>query len=206
MRLFIPSTTKKIIKSLNFYLAQYRLAKKKLTDGNGIQGICSDLRRNQIRSYNLPNKKSKGGWKITSLIRKNNERLRASKQIVPTKDKSGLSDNFSLTSVFEKDLKEPNTVKSIFLKTFLASSVQDLNLEIQPPDLQDKTDLTVLVRERTKGSKLETAFAKRTVKVVKEALTKLHLPDPSKKINTANVQNGISQVQQKNKRKRSESL
>ena len=64
--------------------------------------------------------------------------------------------------------KEPNTVKSNVVGKFRDFSAQDSQLEFQPSDFHDDTDSTILVRERTKGSKLEPTFARKTGKVIEE--------------------------------------
>ena len=54
------------------------------------------------------------------------------------------------------------------MKRFLDFLEQYSNVNFQPCDFQDETDSTVVVRERTKGSKLESAFAKKSGKIVAE--------------------------------------
>ena len=60
--------------------------------------------------------------------------------------------------------KEPKTVKSNLVGKYLDFPAQDNNVQFQPVDFQDDCDSTVLVRERTKGSKLEPAFARKSGK------------------------------------------
>ena len=91
------------------------------------------------------------------LIRTYNERLRANKQTILSKDKTGLSELlYSLRisqkkngkSPFEKQMgKEPNTVKSNLVGKYLDVSAQDNSVQFRPVNFQD--DSTVLVRERT---------------------------------------------------------
>ena len=47
-------------------------------------------------------------------------------------------------------------------------SEQDPQLELNASDFQDELDSTVLVRERSRGSKLEQSFSKKTGKVIQE--------------------------------------
>ena len=47
-------------------------------------------------------------------------------------------------------------------------SAQDSQLEFQASDFHDDTDSAILVRERTKSSKLEPTFARKTGKVIEE--------------------------------------
>ena len=137
----------------------------------------------------------RGNGKIERLIRTINERLRANKQIKLTKDKSGLSEILYALRVskkkdgrspIEKHMgKEPNTVKSNLVGKFMDTSERDPKLDFQPSDFQDETDSTILVRERSKGSKLESKFAKKTGTVVNETShTVSILPEKSKMVKT----------------------
>ena len=121
----------------------------------------------------------KGNGKIERLIRTINERLRTNKQIIHTKDKSGLSEIlYSLrvnkkkdgSSPFEKHMgRKPNTVKSNLVRGFMDISEQDPNLDFSPSDFQDDLDSSILVRERARGSKLQGTFKKKSGKVVSES-------------------------------------
>ena len=64
--------------------------------------------------------------------------------------------------------KEPNTVKANLVGKFRNILAQDSQVEFQPLDFHGDTDSTILVRERTKGSKLESTFARKTGKVLRE--------------------------------------
>ena len=64
--------------------------------------------------------------------------------------------------------KEPNTVNSNVVKRFMDISAQDSSVEFHQSDFQDEMDSAILVRERAKGSKLESTFAKKTGKIVNE--------------------------------------
>ena len=78
--------------------------------------------------------------------------------------------------------REPNTVKSNAVSKVLDISEQDNSLEFSPTDFQDDLDSTVLVRERSSGSKLEDAFERKTGRVLKESEhTITILPEASKK-------------------------
>ena len=81
--------------------------------------------------------------------------------------------------------KEPNTVKSNLVGKFMDISERYPKLDFQPSDFRDESDSTILVRERSKGSKLESTFAKKTGTVVKEtAHTVSILPEKSKSVKT----------------------
>ena len=64
--------------------------------------------------------------------------------------------------------KEPNTVKSKVVGTVRNFSAQESQLEFQPSDFHDDTDSAILVRERTKGSKLEPTFARKAGTVIQK--------------------------------------
>ena len=56
-------------------------------------------------------------------------------------------------------------MKSNLVGKYLDFSDQDTSVQFQPVDFQNNFDSTVLVRERTKGSKLEPAFARKSGKI-----------------------------------------
>ena len=76
--------------------------------------------------------------------------------------------------------KEPNTVKSNLVERYLDFSAQDNRVEFQQADFQDECDSTMLGRERSKGSKLEPVFARKTGKVQERAHTIAVLPEAAK--------------------------
>ena len=148
-----------------------------------------------IEHITCPVRDHRGNGKIERLIRTINEGLRANKHIILTKDKSGLSQILYALGVskkkdrwspFEKHMgKEPNTVKSNLVEKFMDTSEQESNLEFQPSNFQDETDSTILVRERSKGSKLEPTFVKKTGTFVNEtAHTVSILPERSTTVKT----------------------
>ena len=75
--------------------------------------------------------------------------------------------------------KEPNTVKSNVIKGLMDFSERDAQLELNSSNLQDELDSTVLVRERTRGSKLKQAFSKKSGKVTRESAHTITLPPES---------------------------
>ena len=134
----------------------------------------------------------RGNGKIERLIRTINERLRMNKEIIVTKDQSGLSEiMYALriskkkdgSSPFEKQWgREPNTVKSNLVSKLLDISEQDPDLQFDNSDFQDELDSTVLVRERARGTKIQEAFDKKSGrKIKKSANTITLLPQGSKK-------------------------
>ena len=189
-------TTKKVLEFLKQYIAQYGVPKKMRTDpgtvfmSEAFRKFCNQF---CIEHITCPVRDHKGNGKIERLIRTINERLRANKRIILTKDQSGLSEILYALRIskrkdgkspFEKQLgREPNTVKSNAVSKFLDISEQDNSLEFSPTDFQDDIDSTVLVRERSRGSKLEGAFERKTGRVLKETeLTISILPEASKKV------------------------
>ena len=143
-----------------------------------------------IEHITCPVRDHRGNGKIERLIRTINERLRTNKQIIVTKDQSGLSEIFYAlrvkkkkdgTSTFERQMgRQPNTVKSNLVSKLLVISEQDPNLEFEQSDFQDDLDSTVLVRERARGSKLQGTFDKRAGRKIKQtAHTVTMLPKSS---------------------------
>ena len=174
-------TTRKVIEFLKQYIAQYGVPKKIRTDpgtvfvSEAFEQFCENFGINHVI---CPIRDHRGIGKIERLIRTINDRLRTNKQIGLIKEKSGLSKIlYSLRiskekdgkSPFEKHMgKEPNTVKANLVGMFRNILAQDSQVEFQPSDFHGDTDSTILVRERTKGSKLEPTFARKTGKVIRE--------------------------------------
>ena len=209
-------TTKKVIEFLKQFIAFYGVPKKIRTDPGTVftseqfARFCTQF---GIEHITCPVRDHRGNGKIERLIRTINERLRTNKQIIVTKDQSGLSEIlYALrvnkkkdgTSPFEKQMgRQPNTVKSNLVSKLLAISEQDPNLEFEQSDFQDDLDSRVLVRERARGSKLQGTFDKRAGRKIKEtAHTVTMLPESSE--DRRLMQNGISPSPQKNKRKHSD--
>ena len=152
MKFLHHPTTKKAIEFLKQYIAQYVVPEKIHTDlgtvfvREAFTQFCEHFR---IKHITCPIKNHRGNGKIEQ-IRTINERLRMSKQIILSKDKSGLSEIlYSLRiskkkdgkSPFERPMgKEPNTVKSNLVEKFRDFSAQESHVEFQPSDFQDETD------------------------------------------------------------------
>ena len=111
------------------------------------------------------------------MIRTINERLRVDNKVVLERRNKNLSRIlFALRteigkdgkSAFERHKKQkPNTPKTAMVNEFI--SERDPNLQIEEEDFRPDVDSTVLIRERTCGSKLEGTFAKRKAKIVSES-------------------------------------
>ena len=86
-------------------------------------------------------------------------------------------------SPFEKLYRrDPNTVKSNIINKIKNVSENDPKVEFTQSDFEEEVDSAILVRERTKGSKLEGQYKRKTGKVIKEsAHTITFLPKNSKK-------------------------
>ena len=191
-------TTKKVIEFLKHYIAQFEVPKKIRTDPDTV--FVSDEFARFCRHFGIehiicPVRDHRGNGKIERLIRTINERLRTNKQILVTKDQSGLSEIlYTLriskkkdgSSPFEKQWgREPNTVKSNLVSKLLDISEQDPDLQFDNSDFQDELDSTVLVRERARITKLQGAFDKKTGRKIEEsAHTITLLPEGSKKPKT----------------------
>ena len=183
-----------MIEFLKQYIAQYGVPKKIRTDPGTVfvsEAFTQFCEKFGINHIICPIRDHRGNGKIERLIRTINDRLRTNRQIILIKDKPKLSEIlYSLRiskkkdgkSPFEKHMgKEPNTVKSNVVGKFRDFSAQDSELEFQPSDFHDDTDSTILVRERTKGSKLEPTFARKTGKVIEETThTIAILPEKAK--------------------------
>ena len=95
MKFLHHPTTKKAIEFLKEYIAQYVVPEKIHTDlgtvfvREAFTQFCEHFR---IKHITCPNKDHRGNGKIEQLIRTINERLRMNKQIILSKDKSGLSE------------------------------------------------------------------------------------------------------------------
>ena len=187
-------TTRKVIEFLKQYITQYGVPKKIRTVPGTVfvsEAFTQFCEKFGINHIICPIRDHRGNGKIERLIRTINDRLRTNRQIILSKDKSGLSAILYSLRIskkkdgkwpFEKHMgKEPNTVKSNVAGKFRDFSAQDSQLEFQPSDFHDDTDSTILVRERTKGSKLEPTFARKTGKVIEETThTIAILPEKAK--------------------------
>ena len=110
------------------------------------------------------------------MIKTINERLRIDKDIVLTKDKSGLSGLlFALRmkigldgkSAFELHInRKPNTPKRAIVNKFISEA--DPKIELSPADFSEEVDSTDLVRQRMRGSKLKGACKKKKGAIIGE--------------------------------------
>ena len=213
-------TTKKVIEFLKHYIAQFGVPKKIRTDPGTVfvsEEFARFCRQFGIEHIICPVRDHRGNGKIELLIRTINERLRTNKQIIVTKDQSGLSEIlYALriskkkdgNSPFEKQWgREPNTVKSNLVSKLLDISEQEPDLQFDNSNFQDELDSTVLVRERARETKLQGAFDKKTGRKIKEsAHTITLLPEGSKKPKTYAKRNLAAATREQKKFKRQTSL
>ena len=90
-------TTKKVIDFLRQFCAQYGVPIKIRTDPGTLyvsEVFTQFCRQSGIEDITSPIRDYRGNGKIERLIRTVNERLRANKQIILSKDKTGLSEIF----------------------------------------------------------------------------------------------------------------
>ena len=116
------------------------------------------------------------------LIRTINERLRANQRIVLDKDNTGLSEMlYALRTAPKENKISPaelhtsrkfTTVKDIITTKPIQHnynvSDNDNNFELTMSDFTADQDSEILVRERTRGSKLETAYKKKKGQIIAE--------------------------------------
>ena len=178
-------TTKKVIEFLKNYMAQYGVPKSIRSDpgtvfmSNSFKNFCQQF---HIKHVTCPVRDHRGNGKIERLIRTINERLRTNQNIIVKKDNSGLSEVlYALRtgkkadgkSPFEKQFgREPNTVKSNIVSELVENSKgvleQDSKVTFATSDFEEEIDSTILVRERTRGSKLEPTFTKKRGRILEE--------------------------------------
>ena len=186
-------STKNVIEFLKNYIAQYGIPKQIRTDpgtaftSEKFKAFCNQF---QIKHITCPVRDHRGNGKIERLIRTINERLRTNKNSLK-REKSGLSEIlYALRtgrkadgkSPFEKLYgRQPNTVKSNVVERIKNVSETEPKVTFSPSDFEEEIDSTILVRERTKGSKLEGQYKRKAGKVTKETEHTTFPPKKSKK-------------------------
>ena len=188
-------TTKKVIEFFKNYVAQYGIPKQIRSDPGSVftseefKTFCQQF---QIKHVTCPVRDHRGNGKIERSIRTLNERLRTNRNLILKRNKSGLSEIlYALRMGKKRDGKspfeklygqEPNTVKSNIINKIKNVSENDPKVEFTQSDFEEEVDSTILVRERTKCSKLEGQYRRKTGKVIKgSAHTITFLPKNSKK-------------------------
>ena len=177
------------------YIAANGLPKRIRTDPGTVfksekfKQFCSD---NFIDHVICPVRDHRGNGKVERMIRTINERLRINKEVVISKEKTGISKIlFALRSekgsdgksAFERHLgRTPNTSKSRLIEKCVLE--KDPAINIEPEDFSEEADSTILVRERVRGTKLEAPFKKVKGKVVEQTDHTITVKQSSSKMST----------------------
>ena len=163
-------TTKKVIEFLKNYKSQYGIPKQIRSDPGTVvtseefKTFCRKFQMNHITS---PVRDHRGNGKIERLIRTILERLRTNKNIILKRDNSALSESLYALKMRKTDGKlpfeilygrKPNTVKSNIVDKNKVISEIDTGLKFTTSDFDEEQDSTIMVTERTRGSKLEGQF------------------------------------------------
>ena len=125
----------------------------------------------------------RGNGKVERLIGTVNERLRANKKIVLNKDNTRLSELlYALRTAPNENEKSPAELhtgrKFISVKDIITTkpkqpndivSDNDSTFELEMSDFSPDQDSELLIRERTRGSKLENAYKKKNGKIIAES-------------------------------------
>ena len=173
-------TTERVLEILAEFIAQYGIPQRIRTDP-GTAFKCEKFnkfcRENFIKPIVCPLKDHRGNGKVERMIGTINERLRVDNRVVLEGKNKNLSRIFFAVrteigkygkSAFECHKKQkPNTPKTAMVNDFI--SERDPNLQIVEEDFSPDVNSTVLIRERTRGSKLEETFAKRKAEIEAES-------------------------------------
>ena len=164
-------TTEKIIEFLKRYIVRHGIPQNIRTD-------AATIFRSKRFIFFCANRHIQGIGKIERLIRTINERLRTNKLMVLTKDHSGLSEIlFALRMYPSKTGKspyehyvgsEPTTIEKLLINR--SSPVSDSKkVKLSSSDFESGQYSTILVRERVRGGKLESAYKMRKGKLLDQS-------------------------------------
>ena len=175
-------TTEKVIEFLNEYIIQNGIPKRIRTDpatifrGEKFKEFCKN---HFITHIECPIQDHRGNGKVERLIRTINERIRAEKTIITEKGNVGLTRLlFALrtaatangNSPFENVFgQKPNTIKNILIEKPNNCLENDSALQLSPEDFPKDNDPTILMRNKTKNTKLEGHFKQRKGRIVSES-------------------------------------
>ena len=179
--LFLPNpTTEKVIEFLSEYTAANGIPKRIRTETGTVfksEKFKQFCIKHLFDHTVCPVRDHRGNGKVERMIRTINERLRTNKEIIISKEKKGLPKIlFALRSergsdgksAFEKHIgRKPNTPKSRLIEKCILE--KDPAIEIEPEDFSEEGDSTIFVRERVRGSKLESAFKKVRGQIVRQS-------------------------------------
>ena len=163
--MFLPNpSTDKVIQFVNEYISKNGIPKRTRTDpgtafkSEKFKQFCKEKFINHVI---CPIRDHRGNGKVERMIRTINERLRTNKNILVSKDKSGISNilfalrsekGYDGKSAFEKQNgRKPNTLKSRMIEKCILE--KDLKINLEPEDFSDEADSTILIRERVRGRK-----------------------------------------------------
>ena len=174
--------TNKVLSFLKQYIALHGIPHKIRTDPGSVfrsakfKNFCKNR---LIEHIECPVSDHRGNGKVERLIRTINERLRTDPKIVLHRGNSGLAAIlFALRmnpspnkkSAYERHFgKPPNTITSMLSKTKRNVLASTSNLQLPYEDIESGQDSTILVRERTRGTKLEAAYAKKRGSILKQS-------------------------------------
>ena len=166
-------TTEKVLDFLKSYIAKHGIPKTIRTDpattfrSKRFKEFCS---KRIIQHIKCPISDNRGSGKIERQTNTINEILRTNNKIIVSKDNSGISEIlFALRMypsanrklAYEKNTgREPNTIKKLITEPFRCIS-EPSTVKLSDTDFESGQDSTILVRERTRGTKLEGAYKKR---------------------------------------------
>ena len=172
----------KVTSFLNEYIAQYGIPKRIRTDpalifrGETFKQFC---KRFFIKHIECPIRDHRGNGKIERLTRTINERIRAEKPILTEKGNAEISRLlFALrttaatnnSSPFDKVFgQKPNTIKNLLIEKPKSCLENDNLLQLSPEDFPKDDDSTILMRNKTRNTKLEGQFAKKKGQIVSES-------------------------------------
>ena len=176
--MFLPNpSTDKVLQFVNEYISKNGIPKRIRTDpGTAFKSekFKQFGKEKFINHVICPVRDHRGNGKVERMIRTINERLRTNKNILVSKDKSGISNilfalrsekRYDGKSAFEKQNgRKPNTLKSRMIEKCILEKDPKINLE--PEDFSDEADSTILIRERVRGTKLEGSFKRVKGKIV----------------------------------------
>ena len=171
-------TTTKVIEFLTNCIADNGIPRQIRTDPGTVfkstkfQEFCQKY---FIKHVVCPIHDHRGNGKVERLIRTINERLKANQRIVLDKDNTGLSELLYALRTTPKEVhtsRKLTTVKDIITTKPIQNnynvSDNDNNFELTMSDFPADQNSEILVRERTRGSNLETAYKKKKGQIIAE--------------------------------------
>ena len=174
--LFLPNPTmKKILKFLHEYIAQNGVPKRIRTDtGTAFKSGKFEefFRKNFIKHITCPVKDHRGNGNVERIIRTLNERLRTQKEVVLERKNKGLSKILlALRSEIGKDGKSAferhkNQKLNLSKAAMINGFRKRYRIRMGGGNFSPDVDSTSLIRERTRGSKLDETYKTKKCKVV----------------------------------------